>query len=354
VSGTITAASNVAVDTDTNDPDSVYLPNNSLATAQAVSNPVMISGFVTDRPTSAGNDRYAVSADPDDVYAVDLAAGQSIVMEVSSPTTADLDMALYDASGALIDLSTGVSRFENVTAPVAGHYYLRVNAFSGRSNYVITIGTGAVAASAPRLNSDFIPSEAVVQFKPQSVQATGAVKALGFDIMAGGVDRPMLLSFSGPRIAVAADDLPKPLAGTSMTAEQEDKLRTLYRIKALRGRADVLSADPNYRVKIQKTPNDPYYSLQWHYPLINLPQAWDITTGTPASGSVVVAVVDTGVVLSHPDISPSLLRDGSGNVVGYDFIRNTANSNDGDGIEPNADDPGDESTPASKIGRAHV
>jgi serine protease len=87
--------------------------------------------------------------------------------------------------------------------------------------------------------------------------------------------------------------------------------------------------------------------LQWHYPLINLPQAWDVTTGTPASGSVVVAVVDTGVMLAHADLSGNLLRDGSGNVVGYDFISQASAANDGDGIDANPDDPGDESTPSS-------
>jgi serine protease len=132
-----------------------------------------------------------------------------------------------------------------------------------------------------------------------------------------------------------------------MTSAQAAKLDTLYRIKALRQRADVQSADPNYIVKASKTPNDQHYPLQWHYPLINLPQAWDVTNGTSAGGEVVVAVIDTGVFFGHTDLANALLRDGGGNVVGYDFIRSTTTSNDGDGIDANADDPGDESTPAS-------
>ena len=68
---------------------------------------------------------------------------------------------------------------------------------------------------------------------------------------------------------------------------------------------------------------------------MNLPAAWDVTTGTPATGSVVVAVVDTGVFLAHPDLSSKL-------VAGYDFVSSTLMSNDGDGIDPNPDDPGDD------------
>jgi serine protease len=348
ISGTITAASNIAVDTDTNDPDSVDIANNTPGTAQVIGNPVMVGGYVTALPTFNVNARYTLRTDPDDVYAVDLVAGQTINLEIVDSPASDIDLGLYDASGNLVDSSLGASRFETVTATVSGRYFVRVNAFSGGSNYVLAVGTGVVPASTLRLSSDFLPDEAVVQFQPGAVKPAGIVGALGYQIKAGAPDRPMRVSFSGLRTAVADDGvMAAQLPGTQMTAEQEAKLRTLYRIKALQGRSDVLSADPNYVVKTRRTPNDPYYGLQWHYPLINLPQAWDVTTGTPASGSVVVAVVDTGVMLAHADLSGNLLRDSGGNVVGYDFISQSSAANDGDGIDANPDDPGDESTPSS-------
>jgi len=85
---------------------------------------------------------------------------------------------------------------------------------------------------------------------------------------------------------------------------------------------------------LQRVPNDRFYGRQWHYEQINLPQAWNVTTGAPAAGDVVVAVVDSGVYLAHEDLSNKL-------VTGYDFISSTSNSLDGDGIDPNPDDPGD-------------
>ena len=85
-------------------------------------------------------------------------------------------------------------------------------------------------------------------------------------------------------------------------------------------------------------PNDPLYSSQWHYmspPLekggVNLPPAWDLTTG---NASIVVAVIDTGSLAAHPDLAGRY-------VGGYDFISTPQIANDGDGRDSNPADPGD-------------
>jgi len=76
-----------------------------------------------------------------------------------------------------------------------------------------------------------------------------------------------------------------------------------------------------------------------------LPQAWDYTTG---DSDVIVAVVDTGVFLSHPDLAANLIP-------GYDFVSSTSISNDGDGIDNNPDDPGDNLNPGfSSFHGTHV
>jgi serine protease len=72
---------------------------------------------------------------------------------------------------------------------------------------------------------------------------------------------------------------------------------------------------------------------------INAPAAWDITTG---SSSVIVAVIDTGARLDHPDLASQF-------VTGYDMIGYGASSsatsvaiaNDGNGPDPDPSDPGD-------------
>lgn len=74
-------------------------------------------------------------------------------------------------------------------------------------------------------------------------------------------------------------------------------------IAALRQDPDVLYAEPNYRYQAAAIPNDPDWARQWNMPLIGMPTAWDVSTG---AASVVVAVVDSGVDLGHPEFAGRL------------------------------------------------
>jgi subtilisin family serine protease len=47
-------------------------------------------------------------------------------------------------------------------------------------------------------------------------------------------------------------------------------------------------------------PDDPYYPQQWALPMIGMPDGWGVTQGDP---SIVIAVIDSGVELSHEDLS---------------------------------------------------
>lgn len=49
---------------------------------------------------------------------------------------------------------------------------------------------------------------------------------------------------------------------------------------------------------LQMTPDDPRYSSAWHLPRIDAPPAWDVALGD----NIVVAILDTGVDGSHPDL----------------------------------------------------
>jgi len=58
------------------------------------------------------------------------------------------------------------------------------------------------------------------------------------------------------------------------------------------------------RETLSTTPNDPQFPTQWGLRRIHCPDAWDRTRG---SNSIVVAVVDTGVDLDHPELAPLLV-----------------------------------------------
>ncbi len=61
-------------------------------------------------------------------------------------------------------------------------------------------------------------------------------------------------------------------------------------------------AEPNYIFRLLVDPDDPYFvaGQQWSLAKIRAPQAWDITMG---SSSVMVAVLDTGCDMTHPDLA---------------------------------------------------
>lgn len=66
------------------------------------------------------------------------------------------------------------------------------------------------------------------------------------------------------------------------------------------------------------TPNDPDFSSQWHLAAISGPNAWSITTGVSA---VPIAMIDSGVDSTHPDLSPKLMA-------GWNFLTGTSNTAD--------------------------
>lgn len=53
-------------------------------------------------------------------------------------------------------------------------------------------------------------------------------------------------------------------------------------------------------------PNDPLFAQQWNLRIIGATNAWLVTTG---SAEVVVAVFDTGIDYTHPDLAPNMWRN---------------------------------------------
>lgn len=92
-------------------------------------------------------------------------------------------------------------------------------------------------------------------------------------------------------------------------------------IEALRRSLEVDFVEPNFIYRVRYLPHDPAVAQQWAWDKIQAHEAWDVTQG---SASVVVAVVDTGIQLSHPDLDAKL-------VAGYDYVGNDAVPDDGHG-----------------------
>jgi len=76
---------------------------------------------------------------------------------------------------------------------------------------------------------------------------------------------------------------------------------------------------PNMKVKALFTPNDPGWNQQWGPQKIQADWAWNTTLG---NRSVLIAIVDTGVDYTHPDIAANYVTGG------YDWINNDADPKD--------------------------
>jgi alpha-tubulin suppressor-like RCC1 family protein len=139
-----------------------------------------------------------------------------------------------------------------------------------------------------------------------------------------------------------------------MTDSQSDAFVTTRTVSTLDG---VLFAQPNftYEIHFDDIPNDPWFSKQQSFKNsgqngatvgadANISKAWDITQGTP---SIAIAVIDTGVDSTHPDLvvgnpgeigggkeTNGIDDDGNGKIDdwrGWNFYSNNNNTSDDEG-----------------------
>ncbi|MFO0982168.1 MAG: S8 family serine peptidase [Planctomycetota bacterium] len=97
-------------------------------------------------------------------------------------------------------------------------------------------------------------------------------------------------------------------------------------IAALQRRGDVQYAEPNFERRVCATPNDAQWSALWGLRKIGADQAWGIWL---PHQTAVIAVLDTGAQVSHPDLANQMYRNGSNAVIGYNTINNSTDVSDG-------------------------
>jgi hypothetical protein len=179
--------------------------------------------------------------------------------------------------------------------------------------------TSSIIPDKNALSHEHVPNRIFVRFKdPQAVNA-----------------RDALMGSVGGRIS-SSSKIVDGLHCMEIDVPVEQALRTLGR------RGDVLHyVEPVYVVHALDTlPNDPFMGNLYGMPQINAPQAWDEHQGDQ---EFVIAVIDTGVDYTHPDLVDNIWTNpgeiaGNGqdddfngyidDVYGYDFADNNSDPMD--------------------------
>ena len=371
LSGTIFIEPESNVDTDVERRFNTSLENNNndFANAQRLTNPTMLGGYISgtsgqyyeDESGDLGEFPVSFEKDLNDIYSVDLLANQQLVLSVFRAndlgTTAGNAIALqfkvYNAvdtetPGTLVaDVSFSEPLTQSINVSADGSYFIEVEAQDNLSTpllYALSVGQSNAGAAAvdPMLNAPFVPGEVLVKFKEQASVATQnldegpLIRRAGARSVAEGMQRIQKVGGIATHYRLSDNTMAAQLqfeaqgAGT-LSVQQQQKWQTLQLIASLRQRDDVEFAEPNYLLRASAIPNDTAYNQQWNLPMLELPAAWDRSTGLNS----IVAVIDTGIDANHNDLAGNISSEG------YDFIVSTSLSGDGDGPDNNPHDEGD-------------
>ncbi len=324
LSGHIQILPSSAVDSDVNDPAAPLTRNDTFAQAQGLPNPVSLGGYLT-LANQGRSGALHDAGDLTDIYRVSFAGSENVLLTVTNPNV-DVSMVLLDMNQTIVDATVVNGASGSLSAPNPGDYFVELDILNGATTYVLNVGQNVpsnTTALPARASDEFVPGELIVigadPHDPGLLRVAGSGGTTLFRVDSTTPRTPAIAKISGVRRGARAP--------TRIARNYE----TLMAIARVSRQKSVTHAEPNYIRHATRVPNDPFYVYQWNYPNINLPLAWDLTRG---SDQVVVAVVDTGVLLNHPDLSGQL-------VSGYDFIRDPNRARDGDGIDPDPNDAGD-------------
>lgn len=112
------------------------------------------------------------------------------------------------------------------------------------------------------------------------------------------------------KYTLKTDGLGKNTADEQLTVasnESKQEINVPQAVEDFKKLPEVEYAEPDYKMKKLFVPNDTYYQqYQWALPKISADKAWDITHGD-STGNILIAIVDTGISTTHPDVASKVV-----------------------------------------------
>ncbi|MDX1756494.1 MAG: S8 family peptidase [Marinobacter sp.] len=371
LSGVITIESRSRVDSDTADDSriGVAVSNDDAATAQAVPETGTVAGYLSASSGSygsSGDQEFTFVADTKDTYVVRLRQGDRVVLQtfLSSSAPAGVDMTITEVGGSEIcgvDCD-GSPPFTHVVDTLADSdptsHVIQVRATGGGPfRYVLTIaaeGSG-VSSNVSFQEPELVPNEAVVMLQDEPAQG-GSARALEVTARLSAAQARDL----GQGMWRLTRSQPVALQQGAAADAATLRRQTLEWVETL-NRQPGVTAEPNYLLRAQAvTPdNDDLYRLQWHYPLISLPVAWQ--AAPDAGDGIGIAVMDTGLFSMaptsygnwHPDIDANVVPF-TGEILDYVSGSLDIDQEDDGQRDTNPADPGDGRAQNSSFHGTHV
>ena len=164
------------------------------------------------------------------------------------------------------------------------------------------------------VNNNFVSGDVLVVLKPDN-NSNVKISAADFNM---GSEAFRLASVAGSHGAWVKETYPEisETSNLSFALLHSDSMTTEELINELSSRKDVLVASPNYKVQIAKTTDDPITVSAnnglWGLNYINIQDAWNYTTG---DDEIYVAVLDTGIDHTNPDLTANVDTSFSYNVL---------------------------------------
>jgi len=173
---------------------------------------------------------------------------------------------------------------------------------------VLALSLVVCAPGAFALKVEYLPAA------PSAVPAAGGAPARGREVASG---RAFVRFEAGVSSAAAADTLSSAgfklvtwdFVGDWSLAELPEGMSVAAALPVLMALPGAAAAEPSGVYRVKKTSNDPALVLQYGLRKTDALRAWDFETGS--SSRVTVAVLDTGIDGSHPDLASKLVSGAS-------------------------------------------